>query len=126
MSRLRLSNNFTLEEFACPCCNGLPKVTEQFRLFIDMLQNTRDIYGANMRITSGYRCARHNKAVGGVSDSSHLKGIAADVACSSDEARLRLVRSALQAGFERIGVGYTFIHLDIDNDKKKSMWLYSK
>lgn len=126
MSVLRLSNNFTLEEFACPCCNGLPKIDEQFKLFIEMLQNTRDMYGGKIRITSGYRCINHNKEVGGASDSSHLKGIAVDVACTNDEARLKLVSSALRAGFERIGVGNKFIHLDIDSEKKKSMWLYKK
>ena len=36
-----------------------------------------------IRITSGYRCETLNKAVGGVSNSQHLRGEAADLHCSS-------------------------------------------
>lgn len=38
------------------------------------LQQIRDALGKPIKITSGYRCEKLNKLVGGVSNSSHLKG----------------------------------------------------
>lgn len=44
-----------------------------------LLDEVRVVYGAPIRINSGYRCPSLNKAVGGVSNSQHLKGLAADL-----------------------------------------------
>ena len=38
-----------------------------------------DGHGSGLRITSGYRCRELNSAIGGVSNSAHLSGYAADV-----------------------------------------------
>ncbi len=43
------------------------------------LQNIRSKIKRSMIITSGYRNPRHNSAVGGASESSHMYGTAADV-----------------------------------------------
>lgn len=37
--------------------------------------------GKPLSITSGFRCNRHNKAVGGAEQSFHTLGMAADVSC---------------------------------------------
>jgi len=46
------------------------------RVILDPL---RDAWGSGLTITSGYRCKRLNAAVGGVYNSVHLLGYAADV-----------------------------------------------
>ena len=51
-------------------------------LCLQVLEPMRRRFGV-IRITSGYRCEALNKAVGGVSNSQHLRGEAADVHCSS-------------------------------------------
>ena len=50
---------------------------------VDLVENVldplRESYGKPIRVTSGYRCQRLNKAVGGVSNSQHQYGMAADI-----------------------------------------------
>lgn len=45
----------------------------------NVLDPLRELYGAPIYISSGYRCAKLNKAVGGVANSQHLTGQAADI-----------------------------------------------
>ncbi|QXP45098.1 hypothetical protein [Microvirus mar53] len=47
----------------------------------NMLDYLRTVYGRPLIITSGYRCAALNKAVGGVKYSRHLFGLAVDIRC---------------------------------------------
>lgn len=44
-----------------------------------VLDPLREWYGKPIYINSGYRCPELNKAVGGVSNSQHVKGEAADI-----------------------------------------------
>ena len=44
-----------------------------------VLDPLREAYGQPIIVSSGYRCKRLNKAVGGVSNSQHLIGEAADI-----------------------------------------------
>lgn len=51
---------------------------------VDMvLDPLRRLYGNPIRINSGYRCNELNKIVGGVANSWHLKGNAADIHIAS-------------------------------------------
>lgn len=70
--------HFQKSEFRCPCgkCNGYP-VQPNARL-ARKLDAIRDYYDKPIQITSGVRCSYQNKKVGGVSNSVHLKGGAAD------------------------------------------------
>jgi uncharacterized protein YcbK (DUF882 family) len=70
-----LSKNFSWREFACPCCGLYIKSTK----LIDTLQAIRDAIGKAILINSGTRCKEHNKEVGGVADSAHITGEAADI-----------------------------------------------
>lgn len=45
----------------------------------NVLDPLRDWYGKPIRVNSGYRCPALNKAVGGVANSQHLTGQAADI-----------------------------------------------
>ena len=49
-----------------------------------VLDPLRDAWGAPIIVTSGYRCDRLNKAVGGAVNSQHRKGEAADIRTVSD------------------------------------------
>ena len=72
--------NFRKSEFKCPDCGGYGKGIASS--LVDVLQDLRDKYGS-LVITSGFRCLSYNKKVGGVSNSWHLKGQAADFYFSS-------------------------------------------
>ena len=86
--------NFTLKEFCASetatrrRIDNTPdfdEVLHAVELIDKILQPLRTAWaqadgkGSGLRITSGYRCAVLNKAVGGVSNSAHLAGFAADV-----------------------------------------------
>ena len=113
---------FNFSEFNCPCCGK----NETKLGFIILLDKARHIAGFPFLITSGYRCEKHNKEVGGSSTSEHLEGIAADISCGNSQARFRLVTSLLDAGFKRIGIGETFIHAGYGSSEHPFpvMWLY--
>ena len=49
------------------------------RLCKEVLQPIRDAWGNPIVISSGYRCPRLNKAVGGAANSQHAFGSAADI-----------------------------------------------
>jgi zinc D-Ala-D-Ala carboxypeptidase len=122
---LQLSKDFTLEEFRCPCCNATPDPESlEFKYFVGKLQEIRDMCRFPLKITSGFRCVKHNKKVGGEKDSSHLLGIAVDIAINNDYTRLAFLSSAIQVGIKRIGIAKTYIHVDIDDGKDNAVWLY--
>ena len=115
-------NYFTLSEFDSPDLpNSGVNMDEQF---LAKLEQAREIASIPFRITSGYRSKEHNAEVGGVSNSSHLIGVAADIAVSSGSERYTILASLIKAGFRRIGVAKTFIHCDTDDSKPNSVWTY--
>lgn len=54
-------------------------------LVLNVLDPAREAFGAPIRVNSGYRCERLNRAVGGASNSQHTKGEAADITTGSKE-----------------------------------------
>lgn len=73
----KLSSNFTVKEFACK--DGSDYILVDTEL-VKLLQNIRDHFGKAVTINSAYRNAAYNKKVGGVSNSQHVLGYAADIA----------------------------------------------
>jgi zinc D-Ala-D-Ala carboxypeptidase len=119
-----LSKNFSRHEFACRCGCGLAHPTPAL---VRGLQKVRDLAGIPLEVISGSRCEAHNKAEGGKLTSAHLTGDAADLRAESGTARFLIVRAAVQAGFTRIGIGRTFVHLDVVTDfnhPQEVLWLY--
>ena len=113
---------FNLEEFNCPC---LPNSgVNMDKEFILKLEKAREIANIPFRISSGYRCEEHNEKVGGVKNSSHLKGLAADIKVGSGNERYIILNSLILAGFKRLGIAKTFIHVDLDHEKPNSVWTY--
>ena len=73
-STRQLSPSFRVREFAC---KGSDVVLIDDELVV-LLQCIREHFGKPVHITSGYRTAAHNAAVGGSKSSQHLLGRAAD------------------------------------------------
>ena len=114
---------FTYEEFDSPDIQGSSQMMSDD--FIQMLDEVRKDYGRPIRISSGYRTESWNEKVGGVKDSSHLKGLACDLQVKSSRERFELLSLLIKHGFNRIGVANTFIHVDIDEDKAQNVtWVY--
>ena len=114
---------FKLEEFDCP---GLPGsgAKHMCKDFVKTLNSIRHTAGIPLVITSGYRDAEHNQKVNGSKNSSHLIGVAADIACDNSIDRAKIISAAITHKVRRIGIAEGFIHLDVDNQKPDAIWLY--
>lgn len=74
---------FDMEEFACKCCGELPADGMNLVL-LAALDQLREEYGKPIYVSSGWRCPSHNAEVGGVSNSQHVLGNAADIYVDGD------------------------------------------
>ena len=120
----QLTEHFTKEEFDCQCECGNGDIVISERL-VHELEVVRVHYGKPMRINSGIRCLSHNRRIGSRDTSSHIKGVAADIACNDIGTRLELVKHLLRDGeFTRLGLHDSFIHVDVDTDKPNGIFLY--
>lgn len=78
---------FKLEEFLSSSkakekkIENLPswEIVENLKQLAEFLDGLRDDWGSGIRVTSGFRCEKLNVAVGGVLNSVHRLGWAADV-----------------------------------------------
>lgn len=93
-----ISKNFKLEELTASATAkrlgiinavGHQEVANLCALVHHILQPLRDAMQEPIKIGSGYRCPRLNKAVGGVANSQHTKGQAADLCIDGDKAKGR-------------------------------------
>ena len=81
--------------------------------FMSKLDRAREVANIPFKINSGYRTAAHNAKVG-KPDSAHTRGWAADIMAKDSESRYAILSSLFAAGFARIGIYKTFIHVDCD------------
>ena len=90
---IQLSEHFSLSEFTKSITAerlgidnkpGYEQVLAMRNLCREVLEPLRQHYGQPIRITSGYRCEALNMAVGGVSNSQHQYGEAADLSVPSE------------------------------------------
>lgn len=125
-SSTKLSENFNAWEFRCglgrPC--SACTVTLIDPQLVVYLQKIRDYFGAEVEITSAYRCPTYNRSVNGAAGSRHTKGQAADIVVRGVAPR-RVAAYAEYIGVKGIGLyetaddGY-FVH--IDTRTAKSFW----
>jgi len=121
----KLSKNFSLAEFASKDgAETPPDVLENLQKLANNLQVIRDEIGKPIKINSAYRSPAHNKAVGGVKNSMHVKGKAADIVVTGvTPAQLGQIifRLIEQKKISQGGVGIypNFVHYDIRGTKAR-------
>ena len=128
---MRLTRNFTYEELRRSDVaerrgiNNRPRTKEEEKrvienlkaLCMEVLQPLRDFLGKPVVISSGYRCPELNKAVGGVRNSQHMKGEAADIHVENTEHRLKIMHFIMdetdfdQVIWERNRAGTQWVHV---------------
>jgi len=117
-------NFFKESEFKCSCGCGLG-FDDMDETFIERLNIARGWADVPFVITSSIRCKKHNAEVGGKANSSHLIGLAVDIACPTSYIRYHVLRGLQVMKFNRFGIGKNFIHVDMDEDKPMElMWVY--
>ena len=114
---------FKLSEFDSPDQVGSGK--KMNKKFLEKLDYARHNAGIPFKINSGYRTEARNTLVGGRVGSSHLKGLAVDIAYKGSRERYIILNALISVGINRIGIGNSFIHCDLDNSKSQDViWLY--
>ena len=92
--------------------------------FLFVLDEAREFAGIPFVINSAYRSPNHPLSVKNPS-SSHIKGLAVDIKATDNATRFKIVEALISVGFTRIGIGDTFIHVDLDFDKRQNIiWTY--
>ena len=92
-----MTKNFTLKEL-CVTKTGIhnepnAEQKEALRLLaVNILQPARDALGA-ITVTSGFRNAKVNAAIGGSRTSQHMKGEAADLQCDDNAALFKFIKT---------------------------------
>jgi len=123
MATVSITKNLTKAEVACKCGCGFdsiaPELAQKFQL-------TRDLVGEPIYITSGCRCAKRNKYVGGVADSAHLTGKALDIHLKGTSLfdMVKLAFCIGRAGVKRLGISEKFLHIDTDAKKPECVFKY--
>lgn len=79
---------------------------------MDRLDAVRAMAGIPLVLNSAFRSKEWEKKQGRTGTSAHCEGRAVDIRCNTSRNRWLIVRAAIQAGFTRIGIGKTYIHLD--------------
>lgn len=125
---MKLTQNFYLNEFACNDGSQTPlQVYYRLQKLAIQLQVLREYLNAPITVNSGYRSVEYNKRIGGVKNSQHILGNAADITVKGYtpkqvyEAIEYLISKGemLQGG---LGLYNNFIHYDISEDRRKRRW----
>ena len=90
-----------------------------------ILDPLREEFGKAIYVTSGYRCLKLNKAVGGSITSQHCKGLAADITAKSklDNVKLFKLIQNLQLPFDQLidENNYSWIHVSYSDNPRKQI-----
>jgi uncharacterized protein YcbK (DUF882 family) len=138
--KIKLSANFDLFEFDCPCSYPECTTTIVDDELVFKLQRLRDWVMRSVEITSGFRCAAHHEDLkkGGANqkkniqdstvptvatNSQHLVGKAADIWVHGYTGA-ELEVEAREIGFMAVGVAKRWIHVDTRTDARRR-WVYT-
>ena len=114
------SEFFDRDEFRCQCkgkyCNGFP--VEPEKELVRVCNEIRRRLGVPVSIVdsggSGVRCPRHNAAVGGVGNSNHLYGRAADLHSSKHPLEMYRVAEEVLGDTGELGLYDWGIHVGVN------------
>lgn len=106
---------FKEKELACKCCGQLPPFARENieALVCEVLDPAREKLGSPIVVNSGYRCPKHNKEVGGATNSQHLLGQAADIRFQVSGFKIQdLAKAIVENGkYDQLILYPTFVHV---------------
>ena len=127
-ANIYIAPHLQLREVACGCiaCGG--QVAPMNVLLLTAWAHWRERRGSAIHIESGYRCPKHNRAVGGSKNSRHLFGMALDISKVEGSNRALgfmdpdLLGELMACGFNGIGRSKTQLHVDVRD--RAYFWRY--
>ena len=105
---------FKMNEFQCKDgCTMPTSARENIEALVEaVLDPARERLGKPIYVNSGYRCPRHNAAVGGVPGSQHMRGEAADIRLAEIADNAEIVSAIKENGrWDQMIVYPTFVHV---------------
>ena len=128
----KLSEHFTLEELTFSATaqrkqidNKPPaEVLENMKRLAAGLEEVRPALGNKpMRINSGYRSPKLNRAVGGARLSAHMAGYAADFVCPEFGSPLKIVKALAATGiqFDKLIQEGTWVHISFAPEARRQL-----
>ena len=105
---------FKMNEFQCKDgCTMPTSARENIEALVEaVLDPARVRLGKPIQVNSGYRCPRHNAAVGGVPGSQHMRGEAADIRLAEIADNAEIVSAIKENGrWDQMIVYPTFVHV---------------
>ena len=99
-------------QIVCACCGACVLQPRLVASLEALAAEWAQVKGKPLKLNSTYRCVKHNQAVGGAKSSRHLLGQAADCAVRHSDIE-EFVRLAKKHGFNGIGIGETFVRIDV-------------
>lgn len=120
------SKYFSDAELTCRCCGQYPDGGMDENL-LNLLDEIREAVGAPVEISCAYRCPAHNAEVGGVSNSQHVDGTAADVIVPDGWTVDQLADLAVQLNADGVGRYYDsgFVHVDVRDGRVGAGYAWS-
>ena len=117
LNQIQLSRHFKLSEFECKgkaCCHYSVKVVPALLTALELIWHYVNAkldfpkHPQKICLVSGYRCPEHNERVGGVPNSYHVQGRAADLTAPGlKKTRLAgMVRELAESGIFKFRVGF--------------------
>lgn len=119
----RLAPHFTAQELGADKPEATGEIVANLRLVAEWLEIVRGILGVPLRVTSGFRTAAQNAAVGGSSRSDHLRGLAADFVPVglSQFAAWQILRSTPLPAFDQIEFEVADGHIHVGLGPKRRL-----
>lgn len=124
--------NFTIKELCASCTakrlglSNMPSISVSdnlMLLIVNVLQPLRNELKSPIIVSSGYRCPKLNKYIGGVSNSQHIEGKAVDIVVPSmtvDELFNFIKKSSVE--YDQLIHEGTWVHLSFNkgNNRRQS------
>lgn len=107
------SKYFKAVELRCKC----PKCKQQKPNQVDRnalarLDELRNRVNRPLALTSAYRCPEHPEEAKKAQAGQHAKGTAFDISVADGAQRMQIVKTAIELGFNGIGIAKSFVHVD--------------
>lgn len=108
----------------CPHCGGQNRCTVRLLTALEALRRVAG--NVPIRVNSAYRCAAHNAEIGGVPDSEHVLGNAADIVIEGMTAAQMYRKARLVTAFRAGGIGVAILqgYIHVDVRPSPARWCY--
>ncbi len=110
----KISEHFMRSEIECRHCHKAGPYAVNVKKLLALLEKIREAVKRPVNLTCAYRCPVHNAAVGGVPNSYHTQGMAADIYVEGMGVE-ELAHIAEKCGAGGVGRYFAkcFVHVDV-------------